>query len=598
MSSSEYYYTEWSIYMNKEWSLEKMYHGFDDPQFASDETRLDTLIAEFTACAADLSGDPKDVLVRMVTLSREINDVVDKMFTFAMLKQSVNTSDEEAAAVSGRLSQKMAALAKPRTAITNYVAGLEDLSAVISKDDLLKEHEFFLSNIREEAKYTLSPDVEETISLYEISGSSAWGDMQGMLTSTVPVEYNGETTTLSDIRNKAYDPDPVVRRTAYEAELKAYDRIKDAVAFSLNSIKMEVLNRCRLRGYESPLDETLKDSHMKRETLDALLDALVEYLPKFREYMKAKAKLLGYENGLPFYELFAPLKGNDRSFTPEEARDHLVELFSGFDSEEAGMIAQAFDEAWIDFFPREGKVGGAFCAPVHAIGESRVLTNFGGTLGDVVTLAHELGHAFHDHCLRENSSLNLDVSMPVAETASTFNEVVAMNAAIAAEKDPEARRALIESQLQDANQVITDIYSRYLFESAVFANRDEGFMFPDRLCEMMLDAQKKAYGDGLDPQYLHPYMWVCKSHYYSGWESFYNFPYAFGALFARGLYAKYLREGKPFVSLYKKLLKATGTTTVEGAALVAGIDLTDKQFWRDSLQILADEIDEFVALCN
>ncbi len=187
--------------------------------------------------------------------------------------------------------------------------------------------------------------------------------------------------------------------------------------------------------------------------------------------------------------------------------------------------------------------------------------------------------------------------MPVAETASTFNEVVAMNAAISAESDPTARRALIENQLMDAAQIICDIYSRYLFESAVFAARDDEFMFPDKLCEMMLDAQKKAYGIGLDQSCLHPYMWACKSHYYSGSLSFYNFPYAFGGLFARGLYAQYLEKGAAFVPLYKKLLKATGTTTVEDAALVAGIDLTDRQFWRSSLQLLADEIDEFIALC-
>ncbi len=584
--------------MNKEWSLKKLYLGYDDPKFASDEAALDDKLAEFTSFCKELTGNAKDNLHRGILLLQEINGLADKLFSFAQLQQSVNTSDVASTAVVGRLYQKFSSIAAPRTALVQYVAGIEDLASVIGSDELLKEHEFMLNNIREEAKYTLSPEVEEVISLYEISGSSAWSDLQGFLTSTVPVEYKGETTTLSDIRNKAYDPDPEVRRTAYEAELKCYDRIKDGIAFSLNSIKMEVINRCRLRGYESPLDETLKDNHMKRETLDALLGAMEEYLPKFWAYMKAKAKLMGYENGLPFFELFAPLEGNNKVYTTEDARNYLVELFSGFDQEETEMIARAFDESWIDFYPHEGKVGGAFCAGIHSIGESRVLTNFGGTLGDVVTLAHELGHAFHNHCLRDNSCLNLDVSMPVAETASTFNEVVAMNAAISAEKDPIARRALIEGQLMDANQIICDIYSRYLFETAVFENRSDGFMFADQLCEIMLDAQKKAYGDGLDPQYLHPYMWACKSHYYSGGLSFYNFPYAFGGLFARGLYAKYLQEGKPFVDLYKKLLKATGTTTVEGAAEVAGIDLTDKNFWRASLQILADEIDEFIALCE
>ena len=584
--------------MNKEWSLERLYKGYDDPKFAADEAKLDSLIREITEFSADLSGEPKEVLCRAVRLEQELFAVAEDLMSFSSLQMSVNTSDTASAAASERLAQKLSAMAGPETALVKYVSSLEDLQSVIDSDELLKEHEYYLNNIKERAKYTLSPEVENVISLYEITGSSAWSDLQGFLTSTVPVEYEGGVTTLPDIRNKAYDPDPGVRKSAYEAELKAYDRIKDGIAFSLNSIKMEVINRCKLRGYESPLDETLHDSHMKKETLDALLGAMEEYLPKFWEYLRAKAELLGYKNGLPFYEIFAPLEGNDKEYTTDDAKQYLVDLFSGFDREETEMIARAFDEAWIDFYPHDGKVGGAFCAPITSLKESRVLTNFGGTLGDVITLAHELGHAFHNHCLRDNSILNLDVSMPVAETASTFNEVVAMNAAIEAEKDPVARRALIENQLQDATQIICDIYSRYLFEKSVFDNRESGFMFSDRLCELMLDAQRKAYGDGLDHEFLHPFMWACKSHYYSGGLSFYNWPYAFGGLFARGLYAKYLHDGESFVPLYKKLLKATGTTTVEGAALVAGIDLTDKEFWRSSLQILADEIDEFVKLCR
>ncbi len=583
--------------MNKEWSLEKLYKGYDDPKFKEDERILDESIKDIIDLSSDLSGDPAEVLTKIIELTQKIYSKVDPLFSFAQLQMSVNTSDVASASAAGRLSQKMAALAGPESAFVKYVDQIGDLQSVIESREILKEHEFYIKNMKERASYTLSPEVEQVISLYEISGSNAWSDLQGFLTSTVPVEYEGSTTTLSDIRNKAYDPDPNVRKTAYDSELKAYDRIKDGIAFSLNSIKMEVINRCKLRGYESPLDEALKDAHMKRETLDALLTAMQEYLPKFWQYMKAKAKLLGHDNGLPFYDLFAPLEGNDTVFSTEDAKQYLVDLFSTFDKEEADMIARAFDESWIDFYPHDGKVGGAFCAGLNTIKESRILTNFGGTLGDVVTLAHELGHAFHNHCLRDNSLLNLDVSMPVAETASTFNEVVCMNAAIAAEKDPVARRALIEGQLMDANQIICDIYSRYLFESSVFENREDEFMFADKLCELMLDAQKKAYGDGLDPQYLHPYMWACKSHYYSGGLSFYNFPYAFGGLFARGLYAKYLHDGESFVPLYKKLLKATGTTTVEGAAEVAGIDLTDINFWRSSLQILADEIDEFISLC-
>lgn len=583
--------------MNKEWSLKELYSSVNDEKFIRDEKRVDELIEEQNKFADSLSEPSKEKLIQAIKYDEELGLLLDSLYGYLSLRQSVNTSDNEAIGIMGRLSQKLSKTAKASTKFVEYVASFPNLEEVVAGDDFLKEYAFYLENTKKNKAHTLLPETEEALSLYRISGSGAWGDLQEYLTSTVPVEYEGKITTLSDIRNKAYDKDVNVRKSAYEAELKAYDRVKDAIAFSINSIKLEVINTCKLRKYDSPLAKTLEGNNMKRETLDALMKALEESLPKFWEYMNAKAKLLGYEGGLKWYDLFAPLEGNTKKFTTEEARDYLVDLFSGFDKEEADMIATAFNDSWIDFFPRDGKVGGAFCADVHELKQSRILTNFDGSLGDVVTLAHELGHGFHNWCMRDNSVLNLDVSMPVAETASTFNEVVCMNAAIARETDPVAKRALIESQLMDAAQIICDIYSRYLFETKVFENREANFMFADELCNIMTEAQKKAYGTGLDENCMHPYMWACKSHYYSTY-SFYNFPYAFGGLFARGLYAKYLKDGKDFVPLYKKLLKATGSTSVEDAALIAGIDLTDINFWRDSLKILTDEIDEFIELCK
>lgn len=432
----------------------------------------------------------------------------------------------------------------------------------------------------------------------ELSGGNAWSDLQQYLTSTVPVTYRGNTTNLSAIRNLAYDPAPQVRKDAYEAELACYDRIKDSVAYALNSIKLETISDCQLRGYADPLERTLKDSQMKRQTLDAMLGAMDEYLPKFWQYLKAKGKALGHENGLPWYDLFAPMGASSTKFTTETARDYLVNLFAGFDQELSDMVARAFDNAWIDFFPRDGKAGGAFCAGVECLGESRILTNFDGMFGDVVTLAHELGHAFHNQCLKDHRPLNHDYSMPLAESASTFNECVVMASAIQNAKDDNERLALIESQLQDATQIICDIYSRYRFESMVFARREEQFMNADTLCAFMTEAQKQSYGDGLDPNVMHPYMWVCKSHYYSSSLSFYNFPYAFGGLFARGLYARYREEGEAFLPKYRALLKATATSDVEDVAGIAGIDLTRPEFWDESLRTIADDIDAFIAMAE
>ena len=349
-----------------------------------------------------------------------------------------------------------------------------------------------------------------------------------------------------------------------------------------------------LRGYDSPLDMTLKQAKMKRETLDAMLSAMKEYLPKFHAYLRKKAELLGYENGLPWYELFAPMGDLGRKFTAKEAREYLISHFAPFSQELSDMINQAFEEKWIDFYPRKGKVGGAFCCNMPNQKQSRILTNFDGALGDVVTLAHELGHAFHGKQIENHRPLNTDYSMPVAETASTFNENVVMNAAID-EAEGKEKMILLESQLQDTTQIICDIYSRYLFETAVFEKRKNSFMFADELKELMLDAQKEAYGDGLDHSVLHPYMWVCKGHYYDSGLSFYNFPYAFGGLFAGGLYAQYLEEGPSFVDKYKALLKATTVSSVEDVAAMAGIDLTKEDFWKKSLSLISARIDTFLA---
>ena len=228
---------------------------------------------------------------------------------------------------------------------------------------------------------------------------------------------------------------------------------------------------------------------------------------------------------------------------------------------------------------------------MECLNESRILTNFDGLFGDIVTLAHELGHAFHNQCIETHRALNRDYSMPLAETASTFNECVVMAAAIQNAKDDGERLALIESQLQDITQVICDIYSRYRFETMVFEKRSSEFMSAGTLCELMTEAQKLSYGDGLDHAQMHPYMWVNKSHYYG--PTFYNFPYAFGALFARGLYAQYERDGAAFVPKYKKLLYTTPIASAEDTARVADIDLTDKEFWRAALQVVADQIDQF-----
>ena len=572
-----------------EWTLEDLYPSFESQEFKQDVEAYKVLKGKFESLKLE---DSIEGITQVVKLLEESTVLTGRLYNYIHLTLATDTTHETATQVEVQLAGVSADLQATYAKVSKFLGTIQ---TDITTDPFLAEYRYYFEEAKKDATHLLSDELEEVLAKMSISGGKAWSQLFDFMWSSAQGEYKGEVVTLSEIRGKAYDSDAEVRKSAYEAELKMYDAIKEPIAFSLNHIKKEVLTTSSLRGFESPLAHTLEASRMSRETLEALLEAIREYLPNFRKYLRHKAALLGHENGLPFYDLFAPVGNSSRTFTVEESKDYLIENFKTFSVDLAEMTEEFFDKHYIDFYPRKGKVGGAFCANLPMIKQSRVLTNFTGSLSDVVTLAHELGHAYHGLHIENHRPLNQDYSMPVAETASTFNENIIMNTAIK-EANDEEKIALIESQLQDTTQIIVDIYSRYLFETAVFENREQSFMFSKDLEEMMLSAQKEAYGDGLDQSYLHPYMWACKPHYYSTGLSFYNFPYAFGGLFSKGLYAIYQEQPEGFVEKYQELLRATTVSSVEDTAKVLGVDVSTPEFWKKALAEVAESIEAFIAL--
>ena len=582
--------------MNTEWSLEVYYKGYEDPAFAEDfELLQKNAQALETALGQAREQDDVQGLVTVLEAKDAYAKVLFKLNEYLALRNSVDTTDGKTLDYIGRLDKINASTAKAQSAMDKYIAGVADLEACIAAHPLLTEYAFLLRNTKKKAVHLFSDEMEAMISRMNLTGGNAWSRLFDYLTSTLKVDYDGEQITLPAVRNLANDPDGAVRKKAYEAELASYAKIEGSIAYALNNIKSQVRMLAQERGYGSALTMTLDQSDMKRETLDAMFGAMQEYLPAFHKYMRAKAEYLGYHNGLPWFEMLAPLGRNDKKYTLEETKQCLLDSFGQFSKDMADMMERAFDEEWIDFYPREGKVGGAFCCEVSHAGQSRILTNFNGSFDAVDTLAHELGHAYHGTQTCDHRILNRDYPMQVAETASTFNETHITCLAIA-KATGEEKLALLDNILMNTTQVICDIYSRFLFEDSVFNACEDRFLMPEDLKAMMLDAQKKAYGDGLDPEYMHPYMWACKGHYYSEALSYYNFPYAFGAMLAMGLYSMYLKEGEAFLPKYNKFLHATTVMSVEDTAAVVGIDLTSKDFWRESLKSFADMIDEFVEL--
>lgn len=586
--------------MNMRWSLDDLYTSYDSKEFLDDLKLCDEKIDEFISFAENL--DKKDVLKAIeeyIEMSKKFGHLYSRLTSYVSLILSVDVNDTKALNYLEKLEDKITSLTKPQVEFQRWLKGLDNLDEIISKSNLLKEHEFFIKEIKEKSNYLLDTKEEVIISKMKTTGSMAWAKLQENLISnhTVEITIDGtqQSLPLPVVRNMAYEKDASLRKNAYDAELKSYEKIAKSSAACLNGIKGEVITLCKLRGYKSPLDKTLEDSRLDRETLEAMLEAMKESLPYFRKYLRKKAEILGHKNGLPFYDLFAPVGNADMKFTYDEAGKFIVENFKSFSPKLSKFIDNAFENRWIDAEPRKGKQSGAFCANLHCIGQSRIMANFTGSFNDMSTLAHELGHAFHGSCLTSESYLNSEYPMPLAETASIFNETVITNAALKKATKDEAL-SILENGLQGSTQVIVDILSRYIFETELFRKREESSLSVEELKEIMLHAQRQTYGDGLDENYLHPYMWVCKPHYYYADCNFYNFPYAFGELFAKGLYAEYVKREISFFENYENLLKVTGKMKVRDVALIMGIDIHSIDFWRSSLNVIKEDIEKFISL--
>lgn len=585
--------------MFKTWSLDELYNSFDSAEYRADYDQLEQLIKSLDSISQTIQSD--NSLEEYFRTLERIQQIGIKLISYSSLTFSVDTSHEKALQWRSKLQQLLSKTTAAETRLTGYLNSIQNIDALISKSEYLKSLTFIISEQKNKSKYMLSEPEELILSELSITGSKSWNTLQSKLVSklTAPFTIDGESKELpiTTIRNYAYDTSPEVRKMAYETELSAYKNISEAVAMALNSIKGEVITTSKMRGYNSPLHMTLTESRMTKGTLDAMMKAIENSLPEFQKYLKKKSEVLGHKGGLPFYDLFAPVGSFSKQYSFEEGSQFVVDNFRSFSDKLADVAQMALDNHWIDVEPRQGKVSGAFCASLHPLGQFRVMLNYTGNLSDVTTMAHELGHGYHAICTNDEHILNTHYPMPLAETASTFCETIVNNAALKIASVDESI-TILENSLQDATQVICDIFSRYTFETNLFENRSDHPLSVAELNELMMDAQKRAYGEGLDADILHPYMWLIKPHYYSAERNFYNFPYAFGLLFAKGLYAKYLENPEYFKANYDNLLAVSGRLSIVDVCKTMSIDVESVDFWDASLSIIKKDIDLFVKLTS
>ena len=589
------------------WSVADVHESFESRTFVdaleqvgADSTRLAALFDEHGIRRCDPRPVTADDGVAADLVIRALNDTTrrtDLIGAYVYATVSTDSFDEKA---QGLLSELEVFEAQQRPLLGRLAEwvnslGVEALATVSTE---ASEHLGPLTFLANRAEHQMSEAEEGLYADLSTSGSGAWSRLHADVTSqlSADVEFTDgrRTMPMAAVRGLATNADPAVRKAAYEAELQAWPTVAVSCAAALNAVKGEANTVNRRRGWDNPLQASLFSNNVSRSTFDAMQSAVDAALPDLRRWMRAKSQLHGHADGLPWYDLFAPLPFAPPSISWSEGIGIVRGAFSSYSEPLGSLVDRALDEQWIDAGPRDGKRGGAFCMP-FVDDRSLVFLNWSGSVDSAQTTAHELGHAYHNTQLAQRTELQRRMPMALAETASIFCETLVVEEGLR-HLTGRDRLALLDVNLLGAVQTVVDIRSRVTFETEVFARRQRRTIGVSEFNEMMLNAQADAYGDGLDQSTAHPYMWAVKGHYYG--SHFYNWPYTYGFLFGLGLFTKYRDDPQRFQQSYDDVLSRAGMNTAEELAAVFGFDVTQESFWTASLDILRDHIGQYVDLAS
>ncbi len=587
------------------WNVSDVHESFTSRSFVdaleragSDVSRLEALFEQHDVrdtAPRTPTADDAAAAAQVIDAFNRTSQQLQHLSAYVYSTSATDTRDEAASALMSELEAEGARVQPLLARLAAWVAALgpESLAAL---DTTVAEHVGPLRQLAARAEHQMGEAEEGLYAELGPTGASAWSRLQREVTSQLAVEVSMPTgpvtMAITAVRGLATDPDPLVRRAAYEAELEAWPRVATPCAAAMNAIKGDANVVNRRRNWATPLDASLFANSVSRPTFDAMQSAIDAALPRFRSWMRTKARLHGHAEGLPWWDLVAPLPVAASGLSWDEGIGLVRDAFAAYSPSLAGLVDRAVDERWIDAAPRDGKVGGAFC--MSFVGDrSLVLLNWSGSVESAQTTAHELGHAYHNTQLAHRTSLQRRLPMALAETASIFCETLVVEAGLAHLQGPE-RLALLDVDLQGSTQVVVDIRSRVLFETEVFARRQRRTLGVGELHELMRDAQAAAYGDGIDQSTAHPYMWILKPHYYG--SHFYNWPYTYGLLFGLGLFARYRADPERFQAGYDDLLSRAGMNTAEELGQAFGIDVADESFWQASLDVIADRMAQYEQL--
>lgn len=590
------------------WDLESIFPGgSDSPQLRLRMKELQQQITQYHQLVESwipLEDSGYGKLADILTLQGVITAGFRQCDSFILALSSANTKDKKAKVLANDLFADLPSFQLAETIFTKKLTEIsnsdwQELVAMTS----FKAIAFRLEEIRKAGTKLLSEKEENIINTLSIDGFNAWSSHYDTIVATINIpfqEKEGAISTLSAgqaFNRMMGDPDPVVRDTIFQAWEKAWHEKAPLLADTLNHLDGFRLANNKLHGSEDFLEEPLTYNRLKKETLTVMWQTIEANKQPFINYLSRKAQLFGKEK-MDWQDQDAPIILGDlkeKKFTFDEAARFIIENFEKISPKMAAFSKNAFEKKWIEAENRSDKRPGGYCTELPETKESRIFMTFSQSMNEVSTLAHELGHAFHSSVMWELPELNREYAMNVAETASTFAELIVADATLQEAQTPEEKINLLDTKMQNAIAMFLNIHTRFIFETNFYNARQQGFVGENELTEMMLAAQKESYKDSLGT--YHPHFWASKLHFFIDNIAFYNFPYTFGYLFSLGIYVHATKQGPDFEDHYIALLQDTAAMTSEELAKKhLGVDLTQPDFWQAGIDLVLADVNQFMSL--
>ncbi|WP_088071857.1 M3 family oligoendopeptidase [Gottfriedia luciferensis] len=582
------------------WDLDVFFKGgSESPEFAQYIEEISRLVEKFenqiSQFIAPKHSEEISDLNEIIESIQEIGKKLQQASGFVSCLQAQDMADQKANLLRSTLTQISASFS---TTVTKFHDQLTKIEENVWEDILEREEfseiSFVLNERRQKASELLSVDQEALITALSVDGYHGWGQMYDTVVGKMEIEHDDKVLSVGQASNLFSSKDRKVRKEIFEKWEETWGNESDYFAKILNHLAGFRLSVYGQRGWSNVLKEPLSINRMSNETLESMWGAIIDNKAPFVEYLQRKAKILGVEK-LSWYDLDAPVADIDSTVSYSEGAEFILNQFDQFGDELTNFTKMAFEDSWIEAEDRAGKRPGGFCTGFPESAQSRIFMTYSGTPSNVSTLAHELGHAFHSYAMKDVHTLNKYYAMNVAETASTFAEMIVADAAVKNAKTEEERLALLEDKIQRSVAFYMNIHARFLFETRFYEERKNGVLSKNRINELMEEAQKEAYCGSLEE--YHPHFWASKLHFYITSVPFYNFPYTFGYLFSLGIYAKALEEGKSYEKKYIALLKDTASMSVEQLAQKhLGVDLTKREFWEKAVKLSLKDVEEFLSI--